>query len=523
MDRFRTLFGNVQSGWNNMDKKKRISFFVILICGVAFIVIISLYTNKTNYSTLFTNLELSDAGTIVNDLETQKIKYKLENGGKDILIDENRVDEYRLQVAMNGMMPENSTGFEIFDDPGLMVTDEDRKIMYQRALTGELQRSIMSFDAINSAKVLLVMSEDSIFDAETKEASASVILDLKPQYKVDDTIIKGIVALVSGAVKDLPEKNIQVVDSKGELLSDNMGEEDENNPINVLDKYEGIRTNFEQKLEDNINELLGTAYGRNKVKVSLYADLDFDSEEKTTIKYSDPVEVSEQTSATGGNIGVDSQTGDLINGNAGNVITGSGGDSASYEHTVNNELSSETTNSVKAPGKVLKLTTTVVYDGNLLQEDTDQIRNIVAAATGYDANRGDIINVEGVAFDTSYEEELKKQLEEVKAQEEASKTIFEKYGDYLIFGILSILGILMIISLIRLLFGKRKLREDLAVQQLAIETPVGGNIDITDTPAEEVPDEKLEIKIDGKEKKVKDYAAENPDIAADLIKAWLKD
>ena len=230
---------------------------VVLIASI--ILFASLYTyitKKPNYVTLFSNLDLEDAGNIVNDLEIKKINYKLEDEGTKILIDEKLVDEYRLQLAMEGNMPEKSSGFEIFDNIGLMVTDDDRKIMYQRALTGELQRSIMSLDAVNSAKVHLVMSEKSIFETQEKEASASVILDLNPNHKISDSMIKGIAALISGAVDNLPDENIQIIDSKGNLLSRVLQEDDSLNSIDIVTKYQSIKEEFEHKIESNLKRTI---------------------------------------------------------------------------------------------------------------------------------------------------------------------------------------------------------------------------------------------------------------------------
>ncbi len=199
-------------------------------------------------------------------------------------------------------MPEKSSGFEIFDNIGLMVTDDDRKIMYQRALTGELQRSIMSLDAVNSAKVHLVMSEKSIFETQEKEASASVILDLNPNHKISDSMIKGIAALISGAVDNLPDENIQIIDSKGNLLSRVLQEDDSLNSIDIVTKYQSIKEEFEHKIESNLKGLLEDVFGKDKIRVSVNADLDFDAEETTTITYRDPVIRSEQISASGENI-----------------------------------------------------------------------------------------------------------------------------------------------------------------------------------------------------------------------------
>lgn len=520
MERLNTLFSGVKGGWNSMDKKKKISMITIIVCAFLLIILLTVYNNNTNYSILFSNLELKDAGEIVSDLESKKISYKLENDGKDILIDSKNVDEYRLQLAMEGMMPENSTGFELFDDVGMMLTDEDRKILYQRALSGELERSIMSLESVNSSKVLLVLAEESIFDTELKESSASVVLDMNSTSKVTEDMIRGIVALVSGAVNNLPEENIQVIDSKGNLLSNDIFQEDGVNAVDIINNYQQIRENFQNKMENSLDELLGTAYGKDKIKISVYADLDFDSEESTIISYENPVIVSEQTTASGGNLDIQQVTEGTVDDNASNVVeTNGNGDTSSYSKTINNELTEETTVSIKAPGKVLKLTTSVIYDGDLTEEELTKIRNIVATATGYDVNRGDLISVEGVPFDKTYEEQLQIELDAIKAEEEANRTFYEKYKDYFFFGLIGLLGLIILISFIRFLFGARKKKESKVVEeQLAFESPVEGNVNIVDEKIE-----KLDVVSNADEKKIKNYADENPEIAADLIKAWIKE
>ena len=260
MEKITEIIDGAKNGWNKIDTKKKIALVSVFVIVILIASIFTYVSKKTNYVVLFRNLELEDAGNIISDLESKKMSYKLENDGRDILIDEKQVDKYRLQLAMDGMMPENSTGFEIFDDVGLMATDEDRKIMYQRAIAGELQRSIMSLDVVNSAKVHLMIPEKTIFESETKESSASVIIDIKPSQKVTNEMIKGIAALISGAVDNLPEANVQIIDSKGNLLSGILKEEnDDVSSLDVLDKYQKIQEGFERKLESNVYNLLGSA------------------------------------------------------------------------------------------------------------------------------------------------------------------------------------------------------------------------------------------------------------------------
>src|SRR5699024_10544295 len=109
-----------------------------------------------------------------------------------------------------------------------------------------------------------------------------------------------------------------------------------------------------------------------------------------------------------------------------------------FERVINNELSSETNTTVKAPGEVNRLTTSVLYDGNLSAERSDKILSIVAAATGYDNDRGDFINIEDLQFDTSYEDELQEELDRIREEEKKSGGILNKYRNHIILGLLSI-------------------------------------------------------------------------------------
>lgn len=521
MESIRSTTQKIKGGWDKMDPGKRKAMVLAVSALTLFVVLFSFYSRKVEYSTLFSGLELQDAAAITQDLDTRgNIKYKIENGGRDILIDKKYVDKYRLELAMNGMMPENSTGFEIFDDMGMMVTDEDRKIMYQRGLEGELQRSIMSLSEIESARVHLVLSEDSIFDTERREASASVILSLKTGAKIGSDAVLGIIALVTGAVDNLPDEKVQIIDTRGNLLS--MGLTGDNaSGVGLLDKQTEIKRSFEKEIENNILNLLGPAFGPDKLKVAVYADLDFDAQEQTVIEYRDPVIRSEQNSAQGPNLNVGEITDNPIDDNAQNVLDGNEEDGMGfYEGTNNYELTETTTNTVKAPGKVQKISTSVLYDGNLTEAQLLAIRNLVSTATGYDLNRGDIISVESLEFDKSYHQALEEQLEEQKKLEEANRGFMERYGDYIYLGMFSVLGLVLVLAVARIMFGnkKKKNEEEIVDMIPQLNEPTREPIDIIDEVYQ-----KFEVKENKKEKQLKEYAEEHPEIAADLIKAWMKE
>ena len=522
MDKLKELFEKMKSGWKKQDRKKKILMVVMLVGVIVFTSFYTYSVKKTKYSVLFSELSLEEAGKIVEDLETKNIKYNLEDNGTKILIDSKKIDKYRLELATEGNLPQNFSGMEIFDDMGMMVTDEDRKIMFQRGLEGELQRSIMSLESVKSAKVHLVMSEKSIFETEKKEASASVILDLVGGTSLPSESVQGIMALVSGAVDNLPEKNIKVIDSKGNILNQGM-DDGGSNSIDVANKHQKVQGEFEGKLENNLKNVLEDILGKGKVRVVVNADLDFNAEEKTVVEYSNPVVRSEQFSASGDDIQTQDADGN-IGYNPSNVIRDVSGDGAMFDRTINNELTTETTKTIKAPGRVNKLSASVIYDGNLSNERMEQIENIVATAIGFDFERDDLISVVGMEFDKEEQEKIQEELDEIKEAEE-SREKFNKYKTIGIYGFMGLLGLILLISIIRALKGaKKKDDETMEDIDITINEVFDGIEDInqkskTDSEGVDI----LDVDMDKNEKKAKLYAKEHPDLAADLIKAWFKD
>src|SRR5699024_746300 len=187
---------NMKEKWKNLNKLKQIAILVGLLSLFIASGIFYFVMHQVDYGVLFSDLTKADAGTITSDLKEKNIAYKLEDGGKTILVDRNQIDEYRIDLAVDDKLPDSSTGFELFDDSGMMTTDEDRKIMYQRALSGELERSISALDGIEKAKVILVTPEESVFSEKEKEATASVMLTLKKP--LSDKSVQGIVTLTAG-------------------------------------------------------------------------------------------------------------------------------------------------------------------------------------------------------------------------------------------------------------------------------------------------------------------------------------
>lgn len=492
---------------------------------------------KVEYGVLFSDLNSVDAGVITQDLKEKKVPYELTDNGKTILIPKDSIDEYRIELAVDDKLPDSSSGFELFDDTSIMTTDEDRKIMYQRALTGELQRAITSLEGVEKAKVILSTPDDDLFSDNKKEATASIALTVKSQ--LDSASVQGIVALTVGAVENLKAENVQIVDQNGRVLVESQDEKDIMG--NVNDKYMLVKREYEESLEKKVEHLLEPIYGVGMAKVSINVDLDFDSKESTTTTYANPEIRSENIQASGSGEDIErAQTGQ-VNDNVSNVTGGESEGASSYSQIINNELDTETITVISAPGTVRRMTSSVVVSADIPENIQRELEALIASAVGFDAERGDQIAVQGIDFwkDDAVTEEPKKG--------NIPMTItLDKLLIYFVVG-LGIISILLISVLVYVLLKRRSEAQESFIVEEETNDNEADWLRVHDEVEEVVPviadfnlepeetDEEIkqaiqeaaaEEKIKTQEKKdrqAKQYAGENPEVAAELIKSWLKD
>lgn len=523
MNGMKKIWTGIKDGWMNLDKSKRIGLGLVLVVVISMVTALTYFTQKVEYATLFTNLEEADAGTIVNDIEAKGIDYKLEDNGTTILIDQAQVDTYRIELAVNDMLPKSTTGFEIFDETSMMATDEDRKIMYQRAVTGELERSISALDSISEAKVMLSLPEDSVFTSEENQskASASVVLTPLSGSQIPVSAVQGIASLISGAVDNLPKENIKIVDTSGNLLSTALEDEVNLNATDLVSKYQAITKSYEQELEQKLLQTLGPIYGIDKLTVAVNAEMNFDSSESEIINYGDSSVRSETVSAGGGTIDV--EEGEGFENSINQIESGEEGGNSTYNRTTNYELNSETTNTIKAPGEVKRLSASVIFDGNLSPADQESLEAIVATTIGTVEEREDVISVQGIDFATSTE------VTEPTAPEQLKSSIQDtlvRYWPYLVGGLAILVILILLLSLLRRRSNDDELDFFDEEEPEPIITPIRP---IQPTDEERKAKEKADLKrelnknMSEKETKVRDYAKDSPEGAADLIKIWMKD
>ena len=528
MDKVKDALEALKAKWSELSRLVKIAIVLGIISLFAIIGTVYYMNTRVEYSVLFSNLSEADAGTISQDLDSQNIKYKLADDGKTIMVDKTKVDQYRINLAVDNKLPSSSKGFELFDSASMMTTDEDRKIMYQRALTGELENSIAALDDVDKAKVnLTIPKSDNVFDNSTsKKAKASIVLTLKGT-SISKDAVQGIVALTTGAVQGLDKKNVKVVDQTGKILNKNE-EEDASDSSSATSKYMKLKSQYEKQMEKKITGLIEPVVGKGKVKASVNVDLNFDAVEKKITNYSNPQIRSENVQASGKQTEIkQAQTGQ-VNDNVDNVTGDENNDNASYNRTVNNELNTETTKIINAPGSINRMTSSVVINGDLSAGDAKNIRKLIQGALGYDKQRGDTVSVQAVNFARA------KSTKKTVAKKPAKKT------NWVLIGALIAAGVLTLGTIIFLVIRRRR---RLAEEEEYYDDDY--DVDVTDEGEEEEEAKEVAEELDPEilaekkrqreeeetkrkiavstEQKAKEYATKHPDVVADLISAWVKE
>jgi flagellar M-ring protein FliF len=505
-------FKLLKDKWESFSKTQKTIFIVMTVSIILATAFFVNWLTRVEYSELFTGLEPQSAGQVVDKLQDMGIQYKLTDQGTTILVPAEQVYDLRIELASTGVFAVGGVGFELFDQSKLGITDYERQLNYQRALQEELRRSIIQLEAIEQARVHLVLPEESLFIREQGQASASVVLKLAPMASLQPFQVKAIIDLVAGSVKNLEPQNVHVIDTQGQILSEGIVESS-NGLLTQASNYEQKR-NFEKDLEKRVTRMLQQMFGPGKIVTMVSAELDFDQKEITRIEFGNSHIRSEQTleeqfvnRANSGVVGEENLT------NFPSYPELDEGDSSgsTQESIINYELDTTQETVVYAPGKLVSLSTAVAVDGNLTEEMNDSIRQIVAAAIGFNPERGDQITVVSMDFDKSslIEEEARMAVLSAQEQREAQIKSYISYG----FRALAIIfALIVIIVLIRIIGDALRSPEP-------IEQPVP----ITQMEDEllEKPKQKDETTL--KREKVKKVAQEKPKETATLLRHWMLD
>lgn len=398
-----------------MSPSKIASIAAIMIFLISFFVYVAVQIGASEYSVLYTDLDFDDAKQITSRLDGLNVKYQLAKNGTEVLVPTDDVNKMRVETADIAVYSKGSNvGYELFDKSDTMgSTNFVQNVNLVRALEGELARTIRSVDNIRSARVHLVMPKRELFSREEQTPSASVIVKTK-EGALSLQNIQSIQKLVAAAVPKLDVKNVAIVDSNGNLLTE--FNEEQNDIIKNANK-DKMRIDQERKMAQKIQQLLEKTLGAGKVQAQVNIEMDFD-EVVTNEEIYDPdsqvvrstATISEQGVSTS-NDGTVTVAQNIPNGDSQLNSEGIRDSSSKIEETINYEISKVIRNKVKNTGTIRRLSAAVLVDGvyekndqgeqvyrKRSDEEMEQIVALVKSAVGYDANRGDVVEVENLRF-----------------------------------------------------------------------------------------------------------------------------
>ncbi len=413
--------------WRQQSLYRKIGLGALLIAAVTGLIFFFTWAQTPDYATAFTELSGEDGAAVVDYLKENNIAYELANGGSTIRVPANQVYETRLALAGQGLPGEGAIGMELFDTATLGMTDFVQQVNYQRALEGELARTIGSLNAVKSARVHIVIPQPVLFSEEEEPTTASVVVELQSGQRLNPEQVRAISHLVSSAVEGLTPENLTIVDMDGNVLADGS-----NSTIGMAYSASQIeaKNNYERDLERRIETMLTNILGPDKAVVRVATEMNWDQVETETETYFPGEEggvlrssrvITEAYGAdaltTGGVPGTDTNIPDAATFQTDEEGDGTDSDYVRRDITSNYEVSRTSQRTVAATGQVEKLSVSVVVDNITDPATLGAIEQAAIAAAGIDQTRGDVLTVNSIEFDRTLEVEQAAALEETQQRE----------------------------------------------------------------------------------------------------------
>lgn len=516
---------------------------LVLIISVAGVVgvmaAVWLWSRQPDYRILFANFTDRDGGAIVASLQQMNVPYKYADGGAAILVPADQVHDARLKLASQGLPKGGIVGFELMENQKLGISQFLEQINFQRALEGELARSIQSVAAVQGARIHLALPKASVFVRDQQKPTASVLLNLHPGRTLDRQQVSAMVHLIASSVPDLPAKNVTVVDQDGNLLSESVDGARNNGLEPSQLKY---LMELQQSIVKRVESIITPLVGSGNVRAEATADVDFSNSEQAAETYkpnqgtNPPTVRSTQTSESGNGTGASGVPGALTNqapapSSAPLTAPAAAGGAASNSATSQREATTnyevdKTIRYVQQPmGGIKRLSVAVVVnyrskmgkDGKtttvaLTDAEKIQISDLAKEAMGFNKDRGDSINVVNSPF-AGIEKEV---IPEVPLwQRPALIDLAKDIGKYLLAAI--VLGWLYF-SMLRPLL--RKLAAGMEAPQIEAAAAAKAAEEDDAIMPEEFTQRLPERRRDNLEA-TRQLARDDPKVVANIVKSWV--
>jgi flagellar M-ring protein FliF len=524
MDNFQDFLGQLGDRFNELSQGKKVAALSLVALALASLLVMSLWMKAPDFQLLYSNLSQEDAGAIVEKLKNQKIPYEISNGGRTIRVASDMIHETRLQLAAEGLPEGSDVGLEIFEDAPLGMTDFIQKINFQRALQGELTRTIKTLDAVAQVRVHLVIPKDNLFRKQKPKGKASITLKLKSGKSLSEGQIQGIVHLVSASVGTIEASDVVIVDVNGNLLSG--GKEPTEGAMMSTSNFKH-KLRVQKELQAKVIKMLEDALGSGKVIAKISTDLDFEQMERTEEIFdpdSQVVRSENQISESsvgatppGGIPGVQALVPPGEDAGSG---TGQAAQRNKSNAVFNYEINKEVRRISKPVGEVTKISVAVMIDGTMAgdpveykprtPEEMAKYLQMVQSAVGYDAERGDVVQVENIQFDHS-------QLDKEKAEIESAEQI----------DLAMEVGKLVVGLIFLIMFFTRVIRPIITWMTTTVEvipeTEQLGEADIDSVDEETKKLTEKGTEADKIRQSVVDFVTNDPKFTAGVIRKWMRE
>ena len=537
--------------WNALDRGQRLRWGALAALVAVGLVAAAVFYRQPDYKLLFSNVSDKDGGAIVAQLTQMNVPYKYSEGGGAILIPADRVHDVRLKLATQGLPKGSVTGFELMENSKFGITQFQERLNFQRGLEGELTRSILALNAVQSARVHLALPNQNGFFREQQKPSASVLLSLHPGRMLDRAQIAGIVHLVASSVPEMEPAAVSVVDDTGKLLS-----QSPDGNAGGVDMQQFLYTQqVEQQYVRRILDILEPVVGKNNVKAQVSAELDFSQTESTSEQHrpnqsADGGAVrSQQVMETNGEktatppTGVPGATSNQppqnstapINGaNPAPQAAGAGqgnGQGNKRESITNYEVDKTVRVTRGSTGTVKRLTAAVVVNAPLAAaagtdaataataaavssglrpltaQQQEQLLTLVRETVGYSADRGDSVNLVSAPFMDSGAAPAELPMWKDPEIQAMAKSLGVPIA-------LALFGALVLLGLVRPLLKGRNTGPGgqlNAIEAEALDRPA------LPAPAKELSPTKEQERLD----QARHLAKQNPIAVANIVKTWI--
>ena len=518
-----------------IPSKQKLGLMVALAAITALVVAGWLWGQSPDYRVLYANLSDRDGGAVIASLQQMNVPFKFTEGGGALLVPANQVHEMRLRLAGQGLPKGGLVGFELMESHKFGTSQFQEQVNYQRALEGELARSIQSLSAVNGARVHLAFSKPSVFVREQQKPSASVLLSLNAGRNLDPGQVSAIVHLVSSSIPDLPVKNVTVIDQNGSLLTSS-----DASTVGLDPGQLRYRRDVEQGFSKRIEAILAPIAGSNNVLAQVTADIDFTLTENlaeiftpnpaasAAVRSQQTTEASNAGAGAGGASGVPGALSNQPGASANAPIVAASGSAASNsaagaaapantrrDSTVNYEVDKTIRHTRQSVGGIKRLSVAVLVNHRKLvdeegktttkpmsPEEMEQINALVKEVMGFSKERGDSLNVTNSVFSVAAAEPV---VEVPLWKQPATLAMAKDIGRYvLIAGLL----VYLVFGILRPLLSNLNVPDPQEMRQAAIDNDAA--------PAAPRPEAQS-----GNLDAVKQLARNEPQLVASVVKEWV--